>query len=435
MLDIKLFRDDPDIVRVGLAARGADVADVDRIISLDLEHRRLLADQEKLRQEVKSLSREVGQAKKAGDEATAATLAERSRSIGDEERVLSAQVDDAASAVRQLLLLIANLPSEECPAGASEDDNVETRRSWPGLEQGFPFPTFEAHQQVPHWEVGEALKILDLERGARMSGSMFPLFRGAGSRLLRALEGYALDAHADAYEELRPPTFVLTETITATGHLPKFADEAYHIARDDLWAIPTAEVPLTSMHRGEILEEADLPLRFTASTPCFRREAGSAGRDTRGVLRVHEFDKVELVAYVAPDGAKAAFEDILSRAEALLRGLGLTYRVLDLCTGDIGNSSKRTMDLEVFSPGCDRWLEVSSVSWFGDYQARRANIRYRPTGGGQPQFVHTLNGSALAWPRIWAALIEQGRQLDGSVVLPEVLSPYLGGQTTISLPR
>jgi len=210
MLDIKLFRDDPDIVRAGLTARGGDVGDVDRIISLDLEHRRLLAEQEKLRQEVKSLSREVGQAKKSGDEATAATLAERSRSIGDEERVLSAQVDDAATAVRQLLLLIPNLPAEDCPAGASEEDNVETRRSWPGLEQGFPFPTFEAHQQVPHWEVGEALKILDLERGARMSGSMFPLFRGTGSRLLRALEGYALDAHADAYEELRPPTFVLT---------------------------------------------------------------------------------------------------------------------------------------------------------------------------------------------------------------------------------
>ena len=263
---------------------------------------------------------------------------------------------------------------------------------------------------------------------------MFPLFRGMGSRLLRALESFALDAHLDAYEELRPPTFVLTETITATGHLPKFADEAYHVGRDDLWAIPTAEVPLTSMHRGEILEERQLPLRFTASSACFRREAGSAGRDTRGVLRVHEFDKVELVAYTTPDLAKASFDDILARAESLLRALGLTYRVLDLCTGDIGGSAKRTLDLEVFSPGCDRWLEVSSVSWFGDYQARRANIRFRPEGGGTPQFVHTLNGSALAWPRIWAALIELGRRADGSVELPEVLAPYLGGNVTIAPP-
>ncbi|MEI6701888.1 MAG: serine--tRNA ligase, partial [Actinomycetota bacterium] len=399
MLDIRLFRDHPDVVRSGLVLRGEDPQEVDAVIAMDLEHRSLLARQETLRQEVKALSREVGTAKKSGDEATAQTLAEQSRAIGDAERELNAEVDQAGEALRNALLLIPNLAADDCPVGTSEQDNVEVRRWWPGLEQGFPFPTFESHQLIPHWEVGETLGILDLERGARMSGSMFPLFRGMGSRLLRALESFALDAHMDAYEELRPPTFVLTETITATGHLPKFADEAYHIGRDDLWAIPTAEVPLTSMHRGEILEERQLPLRFTASSACFRREAGSAGRDTRGVLRVHEFDKVELVAYTTPDLAKASFDDILTRAEALLRALGLTYRVLDLCTGDISNSVKRTLDLEVFSPGCDRWLEVSSVSWFGDYQARRANIRFRPEGGGSPVFVHTLNGSALAWPR------------------------------------
>ena len=273
-----------------------------------------------------------------------------------------------------------------------------------------------------------------MARGAKIAGSMFPLFRGAGSRLLRALGSFALDSHLDAYEEVRPPTFALTETLTATGHLPKFHEEAYLMERDDLWAIPTAEVPLTSFHRGEILAEEDLPVRLTALTPCFRREAGAAGRDTRGLLRVHEFDKVELFAYTTPDQAEAAHLDILERAEQLLRSLGLHYRVLDLCTGDIGGSAARTFDLEVYSPGVDRWLEVSSVSWFSDYQARRAQVRYRPAGGGGPQLVHTVNGSALAWARIWAALVEVGRQADGSVKLPEVLSPYLGGRLEISRP-
>ena len=216
--------------------------------------------------------------------------------------------------------------------------------------------------------------------------------------------------------------------MTSTGHLPKFADDAYHIERDDLWLIPTAEVPLTSMHRGEILEESQLPLRYTASTACYRREAGSAGRDTRGLLRVHEFDKVELFAYATPEGALDAQADILERAESMLQDLELPYRVLDLCTGDLGGSSARTFDLEAFAPGVDRWLEVSSVSWFRDYQARRANVRYRPADGGPPQLVHTVNGSALAWPRIWAALVENGRQEDGTVMLPEALAPYLGGR-------
>ena len=237
------------------------------------------------------------------------------------------------------------------------------------------------HQQVPHWEIGEALQILDMERGARLAGSMFPLYRGAGARLLRALTAFAIDRHSPAYEEIRPPTVVLTDTMTSTGHLPKFADDAYHVERDDLWLIPTAEVPLTSMHRGEILEESQLPLRFTASTACYRREAGSAGRDTRGLLRVHEFDKVELFAYATPEGALDAQADILRRAESMLQELELPYRVLDLCCGDLGGSSARTFDLEAYAPGVDRWLEVSSVSWFRDYQARRANVRFRPAGG------------------------------------------------------
>ena len=307
--------------------------------------------------------------------------------------------------------------------------------------------TYADHQRVPHWDVGAALGILDLERGAKLSGSMFPLVpraRGPGSS--GRSRAFALDHHADAYEEIRPPTLVRTETMVSTGHLPKFADDAYHLERDDLWAIPTAEVPLTSMFRDEILDEAELPVRLTAGTACFRREAGSAGRDTRGLLRVHEFDKVELFAYATAEQSPAEHADMVGRAEALLRELDLEYRVLDLCTGELGNAAARTFDIEVYAPGCDMWLEVSSVSWCTDYQARRANIRYRPTagaasggggrGGGarQPVFVHTLNGSAIAWARVWAAIVESGRQADGSVVLPAALGPYLGGRTVIEPP-
>jgi seryl-tRNA synthetase len=260
---------------------------------------------------------------------------------------------------------------------------------------------------------------------------MFPLFRGMGSRLLRALSAFALDFHADTYEEIRPPTLVRTETMESTGHLPKFADEAYHVERDDLWAIPTAEVPLTSMHRGDVLEESDLPLRLTAATACFRREAGAAGRETRGLLRVHEFDKVELFAYATADQAPDVHAEMVGRVDRMLQALDLEYRVVDLCAGDLGNSAARTFDFEVYAPGADQWLEVSSVSWFSDYQARRANVRYRPAGGGAPLFAHTLNGSALAWARIWAALVEAGGQPDGSVQLPAVLAPYLSGHATL----
>jgi seryl-tRNA synthetase len=287
---------------------------------------------------------------------------------------------------------------------------------------------------VPHWEIGAELGLLDMERGAKLSGSMFPLYRGFGARLLRALTSFALDSHSDEFEEVRPPTMVLTETMVSTGHLPKFEEDAYHLERDDLWAIPTAEVPLTSMWRGDILDESDLPLRLTAATACFRREAGSAGRDTRGLLRVHEFDKVELFAYATPEQAPVLLASMVARAEGLLQDLGLQYRVLDLCAGDLGNSAARTFDLEVYAPGVDQWLEVSSVSWCSDYQARRANIRYRPSAGGSPVLVHTLNGSALAWARIWAAIVETGRRPDGSVDLPGVLRPYLRGDAVIPGP-
>jgi seryl-tRNA synthetase len=260
---------------------------------------------------------------------------------------------------------------------------------------------------------------------------MFTMYRGWGARLLRAMVQLSLDRNADAYEEIRPPTLVRTDTMISTGHLPKFEDEAYHMERDDLWAIPTAEVPLTSLARDEIVTEADLPMRLMAYTPCFRREAGSAGRDTRGLLRVHEFDKVEILAYAAPHQAGELHAELLRRAESLIAELGLTYRVLDLCTGDLGNSAARTFDIEVYAPGVDQWLEVSSVSWFSDYQARRANIRYRPTEGKGTEVAHTLNGSALAVPRVWAAVVETHRQVDGSVRIPEVLQPYMRGATEI----
>jgi len=432
MIDLVQLRQEPDVVKAALGRRGVSSELLDRVIALDVEHRQRLQEAERLRAEVKELSRQVGEARRNKDNATADALMEQSRSVGERERQASEASDEVAATLRGELLMLPNLPSADTPDGLDESDNVEVRRWWVGMDEGAPFPTFAEHQRMPHWDVARELGILDLEAGAKLAGSMFPLYRGDGSRLLRALGAFALDQHRDAYEEIRPPSFALTETMMSTGHLPKSQDDMYAIERDDLWAIPTAEVPLTSMHRGEILAAEDLPIRMTAQTACFRREAGSAGKDTRGLLRVHEFDKVELFAYCTPEQAPAAHADILARAENLLQLLGLTYRVLDLCAGDLGTSSARTVDLEVFSPGVDRWLEVSSVSWFRDYQARRANVRYRTESG--TQFVHTVNGSALAWARIWAAVVETYRQADGSVQVPEVLVGYLGGQRVISAP-
>ncbi|MHB8334760.1 MAG: serine--tRNA ligase [Acidimicrobiales bacterium] len=430
MIDLAQLRREPDVVKDALARRGVAPSTLDDVAALDTEHRRLLQETERLRADIKSLSRQVGEARRQKDLARAEELAAVSRDLGDEERQASASVELVAGRLRDLLLELPNLPAPEAPDGVDEHDNVVLRQWWVAMDDGAPFPTFEEHQRVPHWEIGAQLDILDLESGAKLAGSMFPLFRGVGSRLVRALGAFALDRHTPDYEEIRPPTFALTETMVSTGHLPKSADDMYAIERDGLWAIPTAEVPLTSMLRGEIIDGSRLPIRMTALTACFRREAGAAGRDTRGLLRVHEFDKVELFAYCTPDQAADAHADILARAESLLRELGLTYRVLDLCAGDLGTSSARTFDLEVYSPGVDRWLEVSSVSWFGDYQARRANVRYR-RDDGSTALVHTVNGSALAWARIWAALVETYRQSDGSIELPSVLAPYLGS-TTIS---
>ncbi|MGH9184524.1 MAG: serine--tRNA ligase [Acidimicrobiales bacterium] len=430
MLDIRRIRAEPDAVKAALARRGDPslASEIDKVLDLDRRQREVVAERDEVRSGVKDLSRRVGALRREGNEADTEALQAESRALGERERALDAEYDDVAGQVRDRLLSIPNLPAEDAPDGLGPEDNLMVRTT------GFDAGAYADHQRVPHWDIGTHLGILDLERAAKLSGSMFVLYRGLGARVLRALTQLALDRHtrgSDAYEEIRPPTLVRTETMVATGHLPKFADDAYHLERDDLWAIPTAEVPLTSMARDEILDEAELPLRYCAYTPCFRREAGSAGADTRGVLRSHEFDKVELFAYCTPEQAAGVHADILRRAEALISDLGLACRVLDLCTGDLGFSNARTFDFEVYAPGVDRWLEVSSVSWYTDFQARRGNVRFRRAGERGIEFAHTLNGSALAWPRIFAAVVETHRQSDGSVALPEVLHPYLGGVTEI----
>lgn len=428
MIDIRRVRAEPEAVKAALGRRGVDPGDIDHLVDLDARVRANKSARDNLRAEIKRLSSEYGAARRAGDTEQAEGLGAASRALGEQEQEAGALADVAEAELRALLLVLPNLPSPDAPDGAGEEDNV-VRRS-----EGYDPAGYAEYQRVPHWETGAALGILDLERGAKLSGSMFPMFRGLGATLCRALCQLALDRNADAFEEIRPPTLVRTDTMVSTGHLPKFEEDAFHLERDDLWAIPTAEVPLTSLARDEILDEADLPVRLMAYTACFRREAGSAGRDTRGVLRVHEFDKVEILAYATPEQAPALHAELLARAEATLKALGLAYRVVDLCAGDLGISSARTFDLEVYAPGCDQWLEVSSVSWFSDYQARRANIRYRPAEGPVAP-VHTLNGSALAVPRVWAALIETNRQPDGSVRLPDVLAPYLRGAEVISPPK
>jgi seryl-tRNA synthetase len=324
------------------------------------------------------------------------------------------------------MLRIPNLPHPDAPDGAGDHEN-------PIVKGPINLPaTFGDHQRVPHWETATALGILDNERATKIAGAMFTMQRGLGATLARALCQFALDQNADAFEEIRPPSFVTTATLTATGHLPKFADDAYAIERDDLWAIPTSEVPLTSLHAGEVLDEAELPVRLMAYSPCYRREAGSAGRDTRGMLRAHEFDKVEILAIARPEDAPALLTELVGRAEALMAALELPYRIIEICTGDMGGSHHRSFDIEVYAPGCDAWLEVSSVSWFSDYQARRADIRFKRTGQKGTEITNTLNGSALAVPRVWAAICENHRQPDGSVRIPNVLLPYMRGATHIT---
>ncbi len=431
MIDVRLLRTDLAGVRAALARRHdpAILELVDRAAELDERGRSITAERDAVRAEVNELSRDVGRLRREGDHAAAEGLQLQSRELGLTEKHLATEHDDIATELRSLLLVIPNLPSPDAPDGTSDADN-------PVVKGPYLPASFAEHQRVPHWDVAPALGILDNERATKISGSMFTMQRGLGATLSRALCQFALDRNADAFEEIRPPSLVTTSTLTSTGHLPKFADEAYAIERDDLWLIPTAEVPLTSIYGGEVLDADELPIRMMAYTPSFRREAGSAGRDTRGMLRVHEFDKVEILALATPDQAPALLDEMVGRAEAMIAALELPYRVIEICTADMGQSHHRSFDLEVYAPGCDQWLEVSSVSWFSDYQARRANIRFRGRGNdGAPmrgtELVHTLNGSALAVPRGWAAIVEHYRQADGSVLLPHVLRPYMRGADRI----
>ncbi len=410
-----------------MARRGSAevVAQLDETLALDERGREIVARRDFIRSQVNDLSKQVGALRRAGDTDQAELLQDQSRALGDEERTLAAESDEVQAAIRDLLLRIPNLPHPDAPDGADDHDNPVIKGPF-GLLDDYP-----EHQRVPHWDTATTLGILDNERATKISGAMFTMQRGLGATLSRALCQYALDMNADAFEEIRPPSLVTTATLTATGQLPKFADDAYAIERDDLWAIPTAEVPLTSLYGGEVLDEAQLPVRMMAYTPCYRREAGSAGRDTRGMLRAHEFDKVEILAITTPAQGAEMLVELRDRAERLIAGLGLPYRIIEICTGDMGQSHHRSFDIEVYAPGCDNWLEVSSVSWFADYQARRADIRFRITGEKGTQIANTLNGSALAVPRVWAAIVENYRQPDGSVVIPEKLRPYMRGATQI----
>lgn len=427
MIDVRLIRTEPEAVRAALARRHdpSVLAALDRAAALDARLREIIVERDGVRAQINELSKQVGALRRAGDTAAAEALQERSRELGHQSSALDAEHDRVDADLRAELLVIPNLPADGAPDGTSEADN-------PVVQGPFLPAAFAEHQRVPHWETAAALGILDNERAAKIAASMFTMQRGAGATLARALCQLALDRNADAFEEVRPPTLVSTATLTATGQLPKFADDAFAIGRDDLWCIPTAEVPLTSIHAGEVLDEADLPVRFMAYSPCYRREAGSAGRDTRGMLRSHEFDKVEILALATPEQAPALLDEMVGRVVGTIAALDLPYRVVEICTGDLGQSHHRSFDVEVYAPGADQWLEVSSVSWFSDYQARRASIRYRPLGAdGTPQkgtrFVHTLNGSALAVPRVWAAIVENHRDADGSVVVPAALAPYMRG--------
>jgi seryl-tRNA synthetase len=419
MLDLKRIRFETETIKEQLAKRadpGLDVA-IDEIIALDEERRSIIQDVEQLKARRNEGTKEISGRKKSGEDpgTLIAEMRDVSGQIAQDDRKLAL----IEVRIEERLLTIPNTPQPEVPAGG-ESEGKEIR-SW-----GEPVQV--AEWMKPHWELGAQLGLLDLERGAKISGSGFPVYTGAGARLQRALINFMLDLHAreHGYREVTPPYLVRSEAMRGTGQLPKLADDAYQVEGDDLWLIPTAEVPLTNLHGDEILGPDDVPRHFVGYTACFRREAGAAGRDTRGIIRIHQFDKVELVRLERPEDSQAALAELTTHAETVLQRLGLAYRVILLAAGDMAGSSSMTYDLEVFSPGVQRWLEVSSCSNCTDYQARRAKIRYRREPGGRPEFVHTLNGSGLALPRTIIAILENFQGQDGGIDLPDVLHPYMG---------
>jgi seryl-tRNA synthetase len=410
MLDLKFIRESIDLVQQAIEKR-QDVAPLDEILELDRERRQKLLELENLRHTRK----EVGRERKMTEE-----TAEQGRLLRARIRALEEEVRSLDEQLEELLLQVPNIPSLTVPVGVDEEDNV-IMRSW-GEPKSFDF------QPAPHWKLGESLGIIDFERGVKLSGSRFYVLKGLGARLQRALISFMLDLHTaeHGYQEVYPPFMVKRECMVGSGNLPKFADNLYHDEEDDLWFVPTAEVPITNLHRDEIVPPGTLPIYYVAYTACFRREKMSAGKDTRGIKRGHQFDKVELYKFTEPAASDQELEKLVNDAEQVCRKLGLPYHVKQLCTADLGFASQKSYDIEMWAPGCEEWLEVSSCSSCGDFQARRANIRYRPSPDAKPQFVHTLNGSGLALPRVLIAIMENYQQADGSITIPEVLQPYVG---------
>lgn len=420
MLDPKRLREQEEVVRNALAARRSTV-DLEAILAVDRERRALLTEVEALKNKRNVVSKEIGQRKKAGEDITAIQL--EMRQVGDRIAQIDQQVAGLEERFNQALLTIPNIPHASTPVGSTAEDNPVVRQ-W-GEIRPFAYPA------QPHWDIGARLGILDFERAAKIAGAGFTCFVGDGARLERALISFMLDLHTreHGYTEISPPFIVNTASMTGTGQLPKMREDMYHVVADDLWLVPTAEVPVTNLFRDEILTRP-LPVYLTAYTPCFRREAGAAGRDTRGMIRVHQFDKVELVKFVAPETSYDELEKLVVNAETVLQRLGLPYRVIQLCTGDISFAAAKCYDIELWAPGQNGWLEVSSCSNFEDFQARRAGIRYRKPDG-KTAFVHTLNGSGVALARLMVAILENGLQADGSVLLPEAIRGYMGGQERI----
>jgi seryl-tRNA synthetase len=420
VLDIRRIREEPDRVRTSLAVRGNPDLDraIDRVLELDEARRALVSEVDDMRARRNEVSPRVGDLKREGRHDEAAAIIVEMRELGDRLTELESALGQRDAELTAALQDVPNIPAPDVPAGGETDAVV--LRGW-GEE---PAPA----ERRPHWEIGEALGILDLPRGAKISGSGFPLYVGRGARLERALINFMVDLHTDVhgYTEVWPPLLVNRDAAYGTGHLPKFGDDMYRATEDDLFLVPTAELPLTNIHAGEILAPDQLPIRYAAYTPCFRREAGAHGKDTRGLLRLHQFDKVEMMRFERPENSDAALEELTGHAEAVLQALGLRYRVLLLAGGDLGFANARTYDLEAWAPAVGRWLEVSSCSTYTDYQARRADIRFRPEPGAKPEYVHTLNGSGLGIARTMVALLETYQQPDGSIRVPEALVGYVG---------
>lgn len=417
MLDINLIRENPDTVRKALQLRNMDTEVVSRILEIDQQRRSLLTKAESLKNERNTVSKEISQVK---DPEQRKAKIEAMRVVGDQIAVLDEQIRKVEADQIDLLSGIPNLPADDTPIGKDDSENIVVRVI--GEQPKYDFTP------IPHWDLGPKLGIINFDQGVKITGSRFYVLSGAGARLQRALIAYMLDLHIkQGYREQYLPFMVKGDVLYGSGQLPKFADNLYRDHEEDFWMVPTAEVPLTGIHMGDILDDASLPLRYTAYTPCFRREKMSAGRDVRGIKRGHQFDKVEMYIFCRPEESARELDKMVADAEATCKGLGLTYRIKRLCTGDLGFNARITYDVEVWAPGCGEWLEVSSVSNVEDFQARRANIKYKPADGGKNRLVHTLNGSGLGLPRTLISVMETYQQSDGSIAIPEVLRPWMGG--------